>query len=184
MVRFQFFIVCLVLIAGCKKGYDPAEHLTAEEEYDQVWKIIRYLAKPPENLTFKERFYKGYDKYYQEQTSLHRLDAYFVDKEGTHYFLVSRRAPSITDKRVATGGKLTQNADGSIATYEEVFRTWKMPDSILIRKSLMLFDLMVKGEPLDPYLTKNSWPEEYIEFPDDRTYYDVNDRTWKGRPME
>ena len=145
---------------------------------------MRYLARPPENVTFEERFYKGYDKYYQEQTALHRLDAYFIDSEGTHYFLISRRAPSLTDKRVATGGKMTMGEDGSLATYEEVFRTWKMPDTTLVKKSVMLFDLMVKSQPLDPYLTKNSWPEEYIEVPDDRTYYDLTARTWKTKPLE
>src|SRR5689334_18607333 len=177
-------IVFILVVGACSKGYNPDEHLSAQEQYDQVWKIIRYLAKAPENVTAQEKFYAGYDKYYQEQTSLHRLDAYYVDGKGTHYFLISRRAPSITDKRVATGGKFTVSKDGNIDSYEEVFRTWKMPDMDLTKKSVMLFDRMVKGESLDPYLTKNSWPEEYIEFPDDRTYYDVKDRMWKGRPME
>jgi hypothetical protein len=177
-------VVSFVLLFGCTKGYGPAEHLTAQQQYEQVWKIIRYLAKAPENVTFEERFYKGYDNYYQEQVSLHRLDAYYIDDNGVRYFLISRRAPSLTDKRVATGGKMTLADDGSLSSYEEVFRTWKMPDSTLTKRSVLLFDLMVKGKSLDPYLTKNSWPEEYIEFPDDRTYYDVTAMKWKTKPIE
>jgi hypothetical protein len=182
--RRFFFLLVLFTCAGCSKSYDPADHLSAQEQYNQVWKIIRYMARPPENVTFPERFYKGYDPYYQEQASLHRLDAYFIGKDGTHYFLISRRAPSLQDKRVATGGKLKQDTEGNLVVYEEVFRTWKMADSLLATKSVMLFDRMVKGESLEPYLTKNSWPEEYIEFPDDRTYYDVEERMWKSKAIE
>lgn len=146
-----------------------------------MWKIIRYIGRAPENLTLPERFYKGYDDHYKEQMSIHRLDAYYIDGH-THFFLISRKAPSLVDKRVATGGKMTLNDKGELTDYEEVFRTWKMTDSLQIKKSIFLFDKMVKGENLDPYLTKNSTPEEYIEFPDDYTYFDKVDRIWKKKP--
>jgi hypothetical protein len=178
-------LICALFIlslCGCQKDYDPKSHLSAQEQYDQVWKMIRYLAKPPENLTFEERFYKGYDSYYEEQVKLHRLDAYFVDEQGVNYFLISRKAPSLKEKRVATGGRMEMNEKGEVTSYEEVFRTWKMEDKDQIKKSTLLFDLMVKGQSLDPYLTKNSKGEEYIEFPDDNVYFDVNARQWKGRP--
>lgn len=71
------------------------------------------------------------------------------------------------------------NEADSLTAYEEVFRTWKMVPDTLARRSELLFDKMVKGESLDPYLTKNSGGVEYIEFPDDRTYYDKLSRTWK-----
>ena len=184
MIAFRstigFFCVCFILI-GCSKGYAPDEHLSPQQQTDNVWKIIRYLARAPENVTFEERFYKGYDKYYQEQMALHRLDAYFIGADGTHYFLISRRAPSLIDKRVATGGRMKLDEEGDLLEYEEVFRTWKMEDKDLVKKGIVLFDLMVKGKSLDPYLTKNSWPEEYIEFPDDQTYFDVEARAWKGK---
>ena len=184
MRRNALLFVMILLLLGCSKGYNPEDHLSVQEQYDQVWKIIRYLARAPENVSGPERFYRGYDPYYQEQASLHRLDAYFIDTEGTHFFLISRRAPSLQEKRVATGGKLRQDDAGNLTYYEEVFRTWKMPDSTLAYKSVMLFDKMVNNESLEPYLTKNSWPEEYIEFPDERTFYDVEARTWKGKPVE
>jgi hypothetical protein len=180
-INWSLFVICVMIVGACTKGYSPGEHLSAEDQYNQVYKIIRYLARPPENLTFEERFYKAYDKYYEEQASLHRLDAYFVDKKGTHYFLISRRAPSLVDKRVATGGRMRFDDEGNLVEYEEVFRTWKMTDVELAKKSVTLFDLMVKGQSLEPYLTKNSWPEEYIEFPDDVTYFDVQARMWKGK---
>lgn len=141
---------------------------------------MRYIAKPPEGLTKLERFYKGYDPYYREQQSRHRMDGYYIDGE-THYFVISRPAPSIHEKRVATGGRMKFDKEYNLIEYEEVFRTWKMKDADLKKKSLMLFDLMVKGESLEKYQTKYTTPEEYIEFPDDVNYYDKTEREWKQK---
>jgi hypothetical protein len=179
-MKFILLATLLVVFSSCSKGYKPNNHLTVQEQDEVMWKIIRYLAKPPEGLTKPERFYKGYDPYYEQQKSRHRLDAYFIDGDH-HYFLISRPAPSITEKRVATGGKLKLSPEGNLSEYEEVFRTWKMKDADLKRKAGKLFALMVKGESLEKYRTKFTAPEEYIEFPDDVNYYDKEEREWKQR---
>lgn len=144
-------------------------------------KIIRYVGRAPEGLTFDEKFYSGYDSFYMEQASLHKFDAYYVDG-NTHFFLVSRQAPSLVNKRVATGGKFVLEPD-KIAEYEEVFRTWKMLPDTLQKRGMFLFDKMVKGEPLEEYQTKNSNGVEYIEFPDNLNYYDKAARQWKVKSM-
>lgn len=183
-MKFVFGLLILALLLGsCAPSYNPDDHLSKKEQYDLQWKIIRYLGRAPEGLMFEERFYKAYDSHYEKQMGLHRLDALY-EKAGTYYFLISRRAPSIQDKRVATGGKMKLNERGELAEYEEVFRTWKMPEQDLAKKGVLLFDKMVKGESLDQYLTKNSWPEEYIEFPDDVTYFDTASRQWLQRPIQ
>jgi hypothetical protein len=97
-------------------------------------------------------------------------------------FLVSRPAPSLVNKRVATGGKLVLESD-KIAEYEEVFRTWKMVPDTLAKREMFLFDKFVKGESLTPYETRNSNGVEYIEFPDDLNYYDKATRQWKLKPL-
>lgn len=166
------------LLLACTKDYDPSSALTAVEQDQLMTKVIRYQAKAPEGISEDERFYSAYNAYYDEQKSRHRLDAYFEDGV-IRYFLVSRPAPSLVEKRVAIGGKIKMDDKGEMIEYEEVFRTWKMADSLQIKKSLMLFDKMVNEKSLEPYLTKNSAPEEYIEFPDDHTYFDKIDRRWK-----
>lgn len=180
MKYFRIGVALLLFLAGCTKSYTPADHLSEREQYDLQWKIIRYLGRAPEGLTFDERFYKAYDSHYEKEMGLHRMDALY-EKGDKYYFLISRRAPSIHDKRVATGGRLKLDAEGKVAEYEEVFRTWKMSEQDLAKKGMLLFDKMVKGEPLDQYLTKNSWPEEYIEFPDDVNYFDKASRRWLQR---
>lgn len=176
-------VIILSLIAGAcntNNNYEVSAHLTPQQQDEMMWKIIRYVGRAPEGLTFEERFYAPYDSVYREQAKLHKFDAYFV-KGNTHYFLVSRRAPSLVDKRVATGGKFILNEANKIEEYEEVFRTWKMVPDTLAKREMVLFDKLVKGESLQPYETKYSNGVEYIEFPDDNTYFDKEAKQWKTK---
>lgn len=177
-----FLIGCLVVACQSQTDYTVSKHLTPAEQEKVMDKIIRYLAKPPEGLTFEERFYPAYNDYYQEQKSRHKLEAYYIENE-THFFLISRPAPSLIEKRVATGGKVSFIDGKEIKEYEEVFRTWKMIPDTLRKRSMILFDEMVKGKSLEPYLTRNSNGVEYIEFPDDVTYFDKSKRSWITRPI-
>lgn len=168
---------CLILLS-CQKSYEPDKNLNVEEQEQLKWRVIRYIAKPPDGLTFQERFYAGYDSYYKEQASNHRLEAFYKGNDK-QFFLISRIAPSLVEKRVATGGYFILNGNDSIQQYEEIFRTWKMVPDTLKKRSLLLFDKMVKGENLRPYETRFSNGIDYIEFPDERTYFNKTERTWK-----
>lgn len=143
--------------------------------------IIRYMGKAPEGLTMEERFYKAYDDHYKEQQKLYQLDAYFIGNDKKHYFLISRVAPSLTVKRIAMGGLLQLDQAGKLTVYEEIFRTWKMNPDTLSTRGLFLFDKMVNGVKLDPWYTRQSGNMDYIEFPDDRTFFDRESRSWKSR---
>lgn len=179
----------LIVIAGAltlyacvqKNDYTVDKYLNGKQKDENVWKIIRYVSKAPDGLLYEERFYPAYDTFYQEQASRHRFEAYFIDNDKQHYFLISRPAPSLIDKRVATGGKMKFDENGKLEEYEEVFRTWKMVPDTLAKRGLFLFDKMVKGEDLVPFYTKNSPTIEYIEFPDDINYYDKSGRRWRQR---
>lgn len=172
----------LVLITGAcstKNNYEVSAHLTPQQQDEMMWKIIRYIGRAPEGLTFEERFYAPYDSFYREQAKLHKFDAWYT-KGQTHYFLVSRRAPSLVEKRVATGGKFIL-IENKITEYEEVFRTWKLVPDTLAKREMILFDKFAKGESLEPYETRNSKGVEYIEFPDEYTYFDKATRQWKTK---
>ncbi len=179
MISRIFFFLTLGLVAiSCeKKGYHPDEHLTMKQQDAVVWALIRYVARAPEGLTFQERFYKGYDKYYREQQALHKLDAFYVIGD-TCFFMISRRAPSLVEKRVASAGKFVLSENGELAYYKEVFRTFKMKPKELEKKSIFLFDRLVRNENLKIFERSKS-QEEYIEFPDETNYFDDKDRVWK-----
>ena len=179
--------ILLIIISGamvsCKgsNDYQPLSYLTTDEQDERMSQIIRYMGRAPEGLSMEERFYKAYDDHYREQQNLHRLDAYYIGEDKKHYFLVSRVAPSLTKKRVAFGGALQVDQAGQLTMYEEVFRTWKMSPDTLATRSMFLFDKMAQGEKLDAWYSGKSRNTDYIEFPDDLTYFDIGSRSWKTR---
>ncbi len=177
-------LICLnlFLLICCRqeKDYNPTAHLSVPQQDQMMDKVIRYMAKAPEGIAFEERFYKGYNEHYAEQQSLHRLDAYYVDGK-IHYFLVSRIAPSLIEKRIAIGGVLQLDDKGGLSRYEEIFRTWKMEPDTLVKRGAFLFDKMVRGEDLKPYYSSISGNTDYIEFPDARTYFDKEKRMWRAK---
>jgi hypothetical protein len=174
------FLTAVWMIQSCnfKKDYNPHSYLSVKEKDKVLMSIIRYLGKPLENVGLDERFDAKHDAYYLDIASRHRFDHYYIDDKGYHYFLISRPAPSLFEKRVATGGQLKFDETGKLIKYEEVFRTWKMKEEDLKARGTLLFDLMVNGKDLSPYYRSNS-TEEYIEFPDDHNYYDKEERMWR-----
>jgi hypothetical protein len=175
------FVVLVVMMISCKeKSYNPNEHLTATEKNAIVQTIVRYAAKPPENVLATERFDPKYDSFYLEKASQIHFERYYP-KGDDFYFLITQPASSLIEKRHATGGRFKLSNKGELTEYEEIFRTWKMVPDTLKSRSHILFEKMVEGESLDPYLTKNSKGVDYIEFPDDNTFYDVASRSWRVR---
>lgn len=183
MQRILLLFVAIALhTASCTgdRDYNPDKHLTVQQQDLLMDRIIRYIARAPEGVTPEERFNRSYDEHYDDQRRRHRLDALYAD-DHTYYFLVSRVAPSLTEKRLAIGGKVEMDENQRITYYEESFRTWKMEPDTLIKRSLFLFDRMVRGENLEPYYSSRSGNTDYIEFPDDRTYFDTEKRIWRTK---
>lgn len=148
-------------------------------EQEILNRIIRYLGQlPPKGATHENKFDARFDEHYQALVPQHRIDLYHRDSvTGDIYLLVSRIAPSMYVKRVGTGIHFSMPAD-SITHYNEVFRTWKMPEDELAKKGGMLFSKMVRGEDLRPFYPQNSGKEEYIEFPDANVRFDTLRRIW------
>ena len=174
------FILLIAHSCTIKRDYSPDAHLSVKEKDKVLMSIIRYIGKAPENVDRAEIFNSKYDSHYLDIASRHQFEHYYINDNGTHYFLISRPAPSLFGKRVAIGGKLKLDKNGGLIEYEEVFRTWKMKEEDLKRKGQLLFDLMVNDKDISAYYRANS-SEEYIEFPDEHNYYDKVDRMWKSK---
>jgi hypothetical protein len=181
MKYLNVILVLTILCTACKleKDYSPDDQLTAQQKDAIMTSIIRYLAKSPDGVSGEERFNSKYNEYYMKKMEQSRFEKYAA-KGDDYFFQVSQPAPSMIEKRHATGGRFKLNDKGELTEYEEIFRTWKMVPDTLKKRSSLLFDKMVKGESLAPYLTKNT-NVEYIEFPDDRTFYDKATRTWRTK---
>jgi hypothetical protein len=161
------------------KKYDPSLVLSDLEEDSLIYSIARYVAPLPKKANHNNKFDTAFDTDYWKISQNLDLIAYHV-QDGTTYFLISRIAPSLKSKWVATGGKFIKSSSPSeqFESYEEVFRTWKMEEPEFSTKALMLFDLMIKGEDLSRFYTENSGEDYYIEFPDANVIYNKEERRW------
>ncbi len=183
-ISIHLLVLCVAGIQSCtekKPDYNPDRFLSKDQQQQFKAQIIRYVAKTPRRVVDATKFDTTYDEHYMKLVAQHDLLAYYIDKKsGEHFFMVARIAPSIDSKWVATGGRLRYGKDNSLAEYEEIFRTWKLPRKDLEERSKYLFGLMVRGEDLTPYYTAKAG-FNYIEFPDDNVYFDKSERTWKSR---
>lgn len=170
----------MIAIFSCesKPKYSPERYLTEKEQSQILYTTIRYLGHLPKKGTHENKFDAVFDEYYSKLVLDFEFEAYHQEG-GFEYFLVSRIAPSLKVKKVAVGVKMKRNQIGELEYYEEVFRTWKFEIPEMQEKGLMLFDKMVKDEDLSPYLPQNSGQEEYIEFPDEKVFFDTIERRWK-----
>lgn len=170
-------IVIIFTACGAGKNTDPGNSLSDKEQADLKYSIARYIHKLPNKATEDNKFEAQFDEYYATKSKYATLDHYYKGSGDTVFFQISKIAPSMKVKKVATAGKLLRDAAGNIVYYEEVYRTWKMEEPELAKKSKRLFDLFITGKDLRPYYTENS-TEEYIEFPDKNNSYDPGKRLW------
>ncbi len=177
-----FLAMLLPVACTTNRDYEVSSYLDSPEQQEFKRSIIRYVAPLPKKANEENKFDEKFNDHYDRQTDQVRLDKYFPSPDGYIYFEVSRIAPSFKVKRVATAGRLRYDGNGGIETYEEVYRTWKMEEEELAKKTKLLFSRFVAGEDLAPYFTANSG-EEYIEFPDHQVKYDKELRKWVGSEL-
>ncbi len=177
--RISFFIIILAGTA-CRQAaqYQPETYLSRAEQEQFLQKIARYTARLPKRVTHKDKFNARFDAYYDEEMKKYDVQQYHIGPDSTHYFMITRPAPSLREKRVAIGGRLKYDHRGNIASYEEVFRTWKMEQEKLTRKGKTLFSTMVETGNVDAYLPDKR-EDDWVEFPDGKSYFDVGARRWK-----
>lgn len=173
-------VAFLLLLAACSPGESLSVPGSRPEEAEaSLWlnRIIRHLGAMPDKADPATLQDTTHDAWYASQVAMHRVDRLFADSlTGWVYLSVSRPAPSLQAKRVSTGIRLKWEQD-SLVSYEEVYRTWRLPEATLIPRADSLFALMVRGSDLSLYYTDKK-ADQYIEFPDAHTRYDVHARRW------
>lgn len=191
-MKYLLIIGLLFSLTSCtrekQQNYEPLAYLNESEIDDFKYEIIRYAGKLAGKADHQTKFDEKFDLHYRKQAASHDLLYFYEDEtSGESYFLITRLAPSIHYKKVATAGKIKRNSNGEIIYYEEAFRTWKMPVEELHEKSYTLFKEYVNNRDLSDYYVTNSGEEEYIEFPNDNVSYNAEKRIWISsieNPME
>ena len=157
---------------------NPSDYFTNEQSNELLMKLIPYSAKLSKGYDFTRRFDTALDSFYVQEIKKYKLERYFIsEKDSTHYFLISREAPSLFEKRIAIAGKYKQSDKGAIINYEEAFWTFKMKLPELEEKGKILFHEYISGNDLSKYLPGKS-NEEWIEFPDNYSYYNKTEQRW------
>lgn len=182
-MRSAIFLLAILLIgSGCenkknKNTFFSADSISEIEQEEFIYSIIRYAGRLAPQATHETKFETRFDEDYRNIASDYTLHFFKKNNDATTYFLISRIAPSIHKKRVATGGELLIKS-GTISFYKEHFRTWKMEEKELNEKSTLLFKKMINSESLVAFYPENSGNEEFIEFPNEDVSFDTELRRW------
>jgi len=189
-MRFLLHLCIALLAIACSNAaqnglseppIEPTAYMNDEAAQEFLYSISRYICKYPAEVGERNKWESRFDTAYAKAVKAQQLRYYYVDSvSGTHYFFISRIAPSIHEKYVGLAGKFTPTEHDPLAGYEEVFRTWKMFPDEHKEKSAMLFRKFISGKDLSPYYTVNSGGVEYIEFPDQETWYDTTQKIWRS----
>lgn len=176
-------IVPALLLFHCRHRdeYDPNLYFSKSFQDSIVKQSVRYSARLPPHATHETKFSQEFDWYYKAvaaQYDVRRCAP--APNDSGYYFLMTRKARSIWPAREAIGGKLTVDTNMRLVSYEEIFRTWKMAEDSLNARAFELFDRMVQGKDLESYRPKYKG-DRYIEFPDDRYYFDRSKTMWRDR---
>lgn len=171
----------LAAVACNKSANDGLDHSLTEKESQQLLrKLIPYSAKLPEGLHYTTRFDSKLDPFYSKEVTRYKLEYYYLSTtDSFNYFLISRPASSLYEKRVGIAGKFKIDEKGAIINYEESFWTFKMKPGELEKKFSTLFRDYIEGKDLSKYQSQNI-KEEWIEFPDQNYFYDRKEQKWKA----
>ncbi len=182
MLRQLVLIGILALLSSCSRDpFDPSRYLNDDEQRTLVRRMVYYTTKLPPNANDVDKFDAKYDWYYDRAADEARLLKYHRADDGD-YFLLARKARSLTPMEEGIAGKLKRNVSGGLADYEEVFRMWKMPADTLNARGAMLFDRMVKGRELTIFYPKFQG-DRFIELPTEGYSYDKVSKRWRSTPL-
>jgi hypothetical protein len=182
LLTFCALSAIVFLTASCeneKYPYSAAATFDSLQQLELKYEIIRFIEHTPKKATYETKFDSTFDDYYLDKAINLEFDLYYFDSlNNRNYFSMSRIAPSLYVKKVATGGYWVRDEQDSIAEYVEVYRTWKMLPEELEKKGSLLFQKMISGEDISKYYPQNS-KDEWIEFPVDKVHYVPEKRKWE-----
>ena len=177
MKRSCVLLLLAAIACGKSNSDDPNDYLSEFERKGLMIEIVHYAAKLAPRAKHSTKFDPQFDEYYSAVATDYKWVAMRPRQEGGYYYLISRPARSINPMFEGIGGYFKVEND-SLVEYDEVFRTWKLPQEDLDARGKMLFDRMVTGRDLSIYYTKFQG-DKYIEFPDGKYVFDKEKRLWK-----
>lgn len=161
-------------LSACKDNYAPETYLSAGAKDSTLADIITYLYIKPNGATNQDRFDLRFRSYYVQQLDKFELVYYYISKDGLHYFFVFRPARGLQGVTRGAGGVFKKDPSGKITAFREVFNTPIANKEELVKRGRELFLYMLKNGNVDGYKRN----PDYIQWPDETTYYDTLNYQW------
>lgn len=145
--------------------------------------MVRYSSKLPPEASQATKFDSKFNWYYDKAVQECKILYCQKGTDDVYSLFISKDARSITPMKEGVAVKVKLGTSDTFNYYNEVFRMWKMPEDTLVKRGKFLFTRMVKGEDLSLYYSKFQ-QDRFVEFPDDRFYFDTTAWRWKDRELD
>jgi hypothetical protein len=171
----SFFVA--VSFLSCRDKYDVNRFHSIAERDSLLTDIITYVYMHPQDASWQTRFDKKYRDHYANQLKKFSFEKYFINDEGVHFYYVIRPARSAKGTTRGVGGTFKMNA-GKIMSFREVFNTPVGTVPELQKRGDELFSKLVRSGNIDDYVKH----PDYVEWPNNITYYDTLQYQWLVKP--
>jgi hypothetical protein len=178
MKRIGVLLFCVLFLLACKGKYEVSSYYSKPEQDSLLADIITYVFNKPTYANSDTRFEPRYRKYYLSHIKDFQFLHYFIDENKTHYFYLIRPARGPQGNLRGVGGYFKKDQNGKITSFKEVFNTPIDTREQLALKGAELFKWMTVHGNVTDYL-KNP---DYIEWPNQMTYYDTLQHEWLVKP--
>jgi hypothetical protein len=180
MIRLSLIIMLSsVIFFSCEKNREDNPQVVISDSAlrDSVMlQLMPYLAELPKYANYQNRFDDQFKPHYKKVMPVFfQWIKLYKAEDGYYYYLFYKKSNSLYEKKIAIGGKFKLDAQNKVTDFEDVFNTPKLKLDELAEKSSALFDEMIKTGGLGKY-TLNA---EYVEFPDQRCFFDKKLKYWR-----
>jgi len=181
-MKLTNLILGFLLLAACtaEKDYNVDAKFSSKVKDSITVDIEQYISERPYGVLWETRFDPANRPLYIDILPFFTLKKYYVAEDSTHYYLIWKKAPSISGKqRIAIGGSYKVDAQKRKYNFIESFVTPKMDPEPLEENGSLLFEEMVvkKGD-----LSKYIGDKKLIDFPDQYVTYNKEKNTWDVKP--
>ena len=167
-----------VWLLSCTDKFNVNAYYETQARDSLLADIITYVYVKPQYAEWNSRFDARFRKYYVAQLGNFTFEKYYRDDRGIHYYFIIRPARSAQGKIRGVCGKFKLNNNGDINSFVEVFNTPVAPLADLQTRGGELFLKMIKDGNIDDYVKH----PDYVEWPNDMTYYDTERYEWRIKP--
>ena len=176
-LQAAIIIASVILLYACQSvnPFEPKKNVKHTSIDSLMVELTTIMGQRPKGVLNQDRHEPRYRKYYTDLSKEFSLIYYHVTPDGCHYYYALRPARNNTGKvNRGVGGRFRLNTDGEVILFEEVFNTKIFPKGELEEMGLELFKEMIETGGIGKFINN----KKLVEWPDDRTIYDMGLNEW------